>query len=70
MSDRKQSVTIRTIYHSDETVDDAALALKLRHRILKLRWIGCEAEEAAVTQRLKRQHLISRGFSPDVPETD
>ena len=70
MSPRGKTITIRTIYHNDDSADDPEFALQLRHHMLKLRWIGCEAEAAEVAERLKRLHLDYSGFSLAVPETD
>jgi len=54
--------TIRTICHSDP-LTDVEFALRVRHRMLKLRWIGCESEAAAVAERLKHLHLDACDFS-------
>ena len=70
MVSTRGNITIRTIDYTDEPVDDAEFAIQLRHRTLKLRWIGCEAEAAAIAGRLKRLHLDARGFSPPLLDTD
>ena len=65
-----RTITIRTIYHNAEGTDDGEFERQLRHRMLKLRWIGYEAEADAIAERLRRLHLDSRGFIPALLETD
>jgi hypothetical protein len=49
-----RSISIRTLDDRDGFRDDDEHALRLRHRILKLRWIGYETEAATLVARLRK----------------
>lgn len=70
VSNRAQAITIRAIYQAGEPVEVGEFALQLRRRILKLRWMGYDAEAALVAERFQRLHLDSRGIISAIPETD
>lgn len=58
-----RSISIRTRDGRDDFPDDEH-TLRLRHRILKLRWIGYEAEATARIVRRGRSGHVSEVSSP------